>query len=190
MPNPEPEPVPFSLLQVVGWDADGTITFNDVVCKGNEAANNGGCFHGAGRGVVNRGTSMLNNSAAGNGGSIREPNNVAWVSFVRAQLLPPENNATMVKISRDISRQPFIAITNNRSQRVGVSECTVHVPATTSSSVLIYQDNCPSRIRVGPPSLFSPHHTVVSFFTQIEGHIVGTPPPALSSPAYSAGLRL
>lgn len=45
--------------------------FNDVVCKKNVATDNGGCFHGAGRGIINAGTAMLNNSAS-NGGSIRE----------------------------------------------------------------------------------------------------------------------
>lgn len=61
----------------MGWDADGTITFDDVVCKGNKATRNGGCFYCAGGGIVNRGTAMLNNSAAGNGGSIRERHKIA-----------------------------------------------------------------------------------------------------------------
>lgn len=62
-----------STVQVLGWDAHGTIVFNAVLCKNNTASNNGGCFYGAGRGIVNDGTAMQNNSAV-HGGSIRERN--------------------------------------------------------------------------------------------------------------------
>lgn len=46
-----------------GWDVGRTVELNDVVCSQNSAEENGGCFYGAGRGVVNDGTSMLGNLA-------------------------------------------------------------------------------------------------------------------------------
>eukprot|EP00903_Cladosiphon_okamuranus_P020452 g18772.t1 len=48
---------------VFGWDISRTIELNDVVCSQNSAEENGGCFYGAGRGVVNNATSMLGNLA-------------------------------------------------------------------------------------------------------------------------------
>lgn len=59
------------MVQVLGWDASGTVEFNDVLCEENSATIGGGCFYGAGGGIINAGTAMLHNSAA-DGGSIRE----------------------------------------------------------------------------------------------------------------------
>ena len=63
----------YSVAQVLGWDANGTVIFNDVLCKENSAENHGGCFYAVGTGIVNDGAVMLQNSAS-NGGSIRECN--------------------------------------------------------------------------------------------------------------------
>ena len=60
-------------LQVYGWDIFGTVTFNDVNCSGNVAANEGGCFYGAGSNIFNDGVVMLDNEAE-NGGCICECN--------------------------------------------------------------------------------------------------------------------
>lgn len=54
-----------------GWDVRRTVELNDVVCSQNSAEENGGCFYGAGKGVVNDGTSMLGN-LAGQGGCVCE----------------------------------------------------------------------------------------------------------------------
>lgn len=54
---------------VKGWDKYGTVVFNDVFCTNNSAAQNGGCFHGAGKGIFNDGAVMLNNQGI-HGGSI------------------------------------------------------------------------------------------------------------------------
>lgn len=51
------------VTQVFGWDVRKTVELNDVVCSQNFAEENGGCFYGAGRGVVNTGTAMLGNLA-------------------------------------------------------------------------------------------------------------------------------
>lgn len=56
----------------MGWDSDGTITFNDVFCADNSAATqHGGCFYSAGSGIVNNGTVMRDNEAL-DGGCICE----------------------------------------------------------------------------------------------------------------------
>lgn len=55
------------LLQVFGWDATGTIEFNDVVCTGSVSAANGGCLYVSGVGVVNDGTVMRGNQAKAGG---------------------------------------------------------------------------------------------------------------------------
>ena len=56
-----------------GWDIFGTVTFNDVNCSGNVAANDGGCFYGAGSNIFNDGVFMLDNEAE-KGGCICECN--------------------------------------------------------------------------------------------------------------------
>ena len=62
----------FTVSQVLGWDASGTITFNDMSCTHNSVAGNGGCFHGSGKSVFGNGTRMLDNYAE-HGGSICKP---------------------------------------------------------------------------------------------------------------------
>eukprot|EP00752_Nemacystus_decipiens_P008151 g7290.t1 len=52
---------------VFGWDLTRRVELNDVICTQNSAEENGGCFYGAGRGVVNSGTAMSGN-LAGQGG--------------------------------------------------------------------------------------------------------------------------
>lgn len=54
-----------------GWDAHGTIIFNDVICKDNTVTEDGGCFHGWGGGIFNNGTALLGN-VANNGACICE----------------------------------------------------------------------------------------------------------------------
>ena len=56
---------------MVGWDINGTIVFNDVICEQNYAVRDGGCFYGLGEGIFNNGTVVLDNMAE-NGGSICE----------------------------------------------------------------------------------------------------------------------
>ena len=58
-------------VQVFGWDMDGTVIFNDVLCKDNTATINGGCFQGSGRAIFNSGASLLGNKAI-NGACICE----------------------------------------------------------------------------------------------------------------------
>lgn len=60
-------------VQVLGWDTDGTITFNEVICKGNWAENDGGCYYGVGGAIFNNGTEMQGN-LANNGACICERN--------------------------------------------------------------------------------------------------------------------
>ena len=57
--------------QVLGWDANGAIVFNDVVCTENSAELEGGCFYGVGAGIINHGTVMIDN-AGDSGGAICE----------------------------------------------------------------------------------------------------------------------
>lgn len=71
----------YSVVQVFGWDENGTMIFNDVLCTENTAYRNGGCFSASGRGVVNDGTAMTGNVAL-NGGSIRECNVNRCVFFL------------------------------------------------------------------------------------------------------------
>ena len=59
------------VVQVFGWDSNGTTIFQDVRCALNTASENGGCFYGSGVGVVINGTVMHDNSAD-NGGCICE----------------------------------------------------------------------------------------------------------------------
>lgn len=59
------------VVQVLGWDANGTIVFNDMFCTVNTADRNGGCLYASGRVIVNDGTAMAGNVAL-LGGSIRE----------------------------------------------------------------------------------------------------------------------
>lgn len=68
-----------AVVQVFGWDASGTITFNDMLCTNNSAEEYGGCFHGSGKGVFNNGTVMLDNHAE-HGGSICE--NIMYAATV------------------------------------------------------------------------------------------------------------
>lgn len=56
----------------MGWDANGAIVFNDVVCSDNAADFEGGCFYGVGRALINDGTVMTDNSGGSGGGSICE----------------------------------------------------------------------------------------------------------------------
>lgn len=57
------------MVQVMGWNASGTIVFNHVSCAANTVINDGGCFYGMGRGIINDGTVMLDNEASNGGGA-------------------------------------------------------------------------------------------------------------------------
>ncbi|CAN0419853.1 unnamed protein product [Pylaiella littoralis] len=48
---------------VFGWDAEGEIEFNDVICTGSVSKAYGGCLYVSGVGVVNEGTVMRDNLA-------------------------------------------------------------------------------------------------------------------------------
>ena len=48
---------------MVGWFSNGTITFQDVACMNNTAVESGGCFYGAGGGMLNNKTVMKDNNA-------------------------------------------------------------------------------------------------------------------------------
>lgn len=48
-------------MKVLGWDPDGSIELNDVVCTENWATRYGGCFYANGELVVNNGTLMQGN---------------------------------------------------------------------------------------------------------------------------------
>ncbi|CAM9831277.1 unnamed protein product [Scytosiphon promiscuus] len=48
---------------VFGWDSSGEVELDDVLCTGNIAEENGGCFYSAGRSIFNSGTSMVDNFA-------------------------------------------------------------------------------------------------------------------------------
>lgn len=67
------------IVQVLGWNVDGTIVFDEVLCANNSAENHGGCVYAFGGGIFNDGTEMLNNSAD-RGGSICECIAFVWVS--------------------------------------------------------------------------------------------------------------
>ncbi|CAM9106040.1 unnamed protein product, partial [Hapterophycus canaliculatus] len=48
---------------IFGWDSSGRVQLNDVRCKANKAEENAGCFYSAGMGIVNNGTTMVDNLA-------------------------------------------------------------------------------------------------------------------------------
>lgn len=60
-------------LQVFGWDAKGTIVFNEVLCEANWVKLNGGCYYGMGSAFFNNGTKLRGNEA-NNGAGICERN--------------------------------------------------------------------------------------------------------------------
>lgn len=53
--------------QVFGWDTEGRIDFEDVLCHDNTATDNGGCFYVTGRSTIGNGTEMRGNVAAAGG---------------------------------------------------------------------------------------------------------------------------
>lgn len=55
-----------------GWDDDGEVKLNDVVCNQNEAGLSGGCLFSAGRVIIRNGTVMQGNLAGSSGGCICE----------------------------------------------------------------------------------------------------------------------
>lgn len=63
---------------MLGWNENGTIVFNDVLCTKNSAETYGGCFYASGGGIINDGTEMLDN-LADRGGSIGECITLLWV---------------------------------------------------------------------------------------------------------------
>ena len=58
-------------VQVFGWCSYAAIIFNDVACTQNTAVESGGCFYGAGTGILNNGT-VMNGNHAMNGGCLCE----------------------------------------------------------------------------------------------------------------------
>ena len=67
-----------SIVQVLGWDADGTIIFNDMSCSNNWATDNGGCLYSVGKAIFNDGAAVLDNEAF-NGGCICKRNAVCVI---------------------------------------------------------------------------------------------------------------
>lgn len=92
------------ILQVFGWNTTGTIEFNDFFCRNNSAAENGGCFYGAGRALVNNGTVMLDNVAK-LGGCICE-------STLNASVVPPATVpvATVPVATAPVAAVPVVAV--------------------------------------------------------------------------------
>ena len=75
-----------------GWDPNGLIVFNDVVCTRNTAVDgNGGCLHGAGTGIVNNGTIMLDNTGT-NGGCICETAHFDFPHLGKREIYPKCNS--------------------------------------------------------------------------------------------------
>ena len=58
-------------MQVFGWNLNGLVIFNDVVCSQNTAGGYGGCFRNGGTSYINNGTVMHGNVGL-NGGCICE----------------------------------------------------------------------------------------------------------------------
>lgn len=102
-------------VQVLGWDSNGTITFNDVVCTRNTALESGGCFSGRGRGIVNDGTvmhSVVNNGTvmhhnhAEYGGCICESH--VWVCHRGLQMPLTALDASKIYSDCQVSRARYI----------------------------------------------------------------------------------
>lgn len=66
-----------------GWDADGAIAFEQVLCLENEAEGLGGCLYGDGNVTLADGTVMLDN-VAHNGGCICETSNFSLPTYMSA----------------------------------------------------------------------------------------------------------
>lgn len=58
-------------LQVFGWNRNGSVEFDTVLCTNNTGVGKGGCLSAHGEAVIRNGTVMTDNSAV-KGGCICE----------------------------------------------------------------------------------------------------------------------